>query len=126
MDVTGAVKPGRAGRPTDGPELSKFLAQLCTGGGPVVGDVVAEILDVTLEVQLVLLEPADVQLLARASTLELSRNVLFVVTNNSIAFISFDLSWFQILVTYRVIRPVVLTPSVRWVTRNLPEALMGW
>jgi hypothetical protein len=31
------------------------------------------------------------------------------------------LGWF----TYFVMMPVVLTPSVRWVTRNLPAALMG-
>ena len=37
----------------------------------------------TLEVHLVLLEPADVELLSRSSTLELSRNVLFVVANDS-------------------------------------------
>jgi hypothetical protein len=36
----------------------------------------------TLEVQLVLLEPADVEFLARGTALELACNVLLVVADN--------------------------------------------
>lgn len=68
----------------------------------------------TLDVELVLLEPRDVQLLASGAALELTRDVLLVVSNNpthnsqSVRLCHGDLSC-----PYFVMIPVVLTPSVR-------------
>ena len=119
------VKSGRALGTADGPELLQLATKFLASSRPVVCDVLSQILDVALEVQLVLLEPADIEFLAGCSTLELSSNVLLVVANDS--------TGVRIIVEtkvkkppYLVMRPVVLTPSVRWVTRNLPAALMGW
>lgn len=55
--------------------LSKFLARR----RPVGADVIAQILDVTLQFELVLLEPGDVELLSGGAALELAGNVLFIV-----------------------------------------------
>lgn len=99
-----------------------------------------------LQFDLVLLEPADVELLARGAALELPTDVLFVVTNDSVgeasqrgrgsaANCNDGLSRAEVVAstlpqpverTHLVMMPVVLTPSVRWVTRNLPASLMGW
>jgi hypothetical protein len=54
------------------------------GGGPVAADVVAQVLDVALELELVLLEPADVELLAGGAALELAGDVFLVVADDSI------------------------------------------
>jgi len=77
------VKSGRALGTADGPELLQLAAKFLASGGPVVCNVLSQILDVALEVQLVLLEPADVEFLAGCTTLELSGNVLLVVANDS-------------------------------------------
>lgn len=127
------VEARRALRAARGPELLELAAQLLAGRRPVGDDVVAQILDVALQVNFILLEPADVELLSRGATLELPRNVLFVVTDDSIAshcqsrmfsparpFTSACIG-----AAHLVMMPVVLTPSVRWVTRNLPAALIG-
>lgn len=79
------VKPGRALRAAGGPELAKLAAELLTGGRPVVGDIFAELGDVALEVHLVLLQPRDVELLARGAALELTREVFLVITDNPTA-----------------------------------------
>lgn len=79
-----------------------------------------------LDVELVLLQPRDVELLASSAALELTCDVLFVVSNNptqnsqSVHLHHDDLSC-----PYFVMIPVVLTPSVRWVTRNIPFSLTG-
>lgn len=52
------------------------------GRSPVVGNIVTEVLHVALEVYLVLLQPANIELLARSATLELSSDVFFVITDN--------------------------------------------
>lgn len=78
------VEASRALGAAGGPELTQLAAKLLASGGPVVGDVIAELLDVALEVHLVLLEPADVELLSRGAALELASEVLFVVSNDSI------------------------------------------
>lgn len=88
MNVPSAVESSRACGSgalgsTGRPELAKLAAELLASGGPVVGNVLAQVVHVALEIHFVLLEPADVELLARGSTLELSGNILFVVTNNS-------------------------------------------
>lgn len=79
--------PSRGGRtlgPGCGPVLTQLAAEFLAGRGPVVADVIAQVLHVTLEVHLVLLEPAHIELLARRATLELARNVLFVVANDPV------------------------------------------
>lgn len=77
-----------------------------------------------LDLQLVLLQPRDVQFLPRGAALELAGDVLVVVADDPIM-ISYNTATPRCLSTYRVIIPVVLTPSVRCVTRNLPCALIG-
>ena len=53
-------RPRRTLRPAGGPELAQLLAELLAGRAPVRADVIAKVLDVALQVELVLLEPADV------------------------------------------------------------------
>ena len=65
------------------PELSEVFAELLAGCGPVCADRVAQFGNVALDVELVLLEPGNIELLASSAALELTRNVLFVVSNNS-------------------------------------------
>jgi hypothetical protein len=62
--------------------LLQFSAELLAGRSPVVGDIVTEVLHVALEVYLILLQPADIELLARSATLKLSSDVFLVVTND--------------------------------------------
>ena len=59
-----------------------------SGGRPVVADVFAQLLDVTLQVELVLLEPAYVELLARGAALELAGYVLFIVANDPVRWLA--------------------------------------
>jgi hypothetical protein len=68
---------------TDGPKLFELTAELLACACPVCDDIIAEVLDVTLDIQFILLEPTDVELLSRGSALELSANVFFVVTDDS-------------------------------------------
>jgi hypothetical protein len=74
--------PGRAARATRLPEVAEVLCELLARGGPVGLDAVAELDHVALEVELVLLEPRHVELLARGAALQLAVDVLVVVTNN--------------------------------------------
>lgn len=76
------IKRSRARRPTALPELTEITANLAPSGGPVVLDTVSQLGYVTFDVELVLFQPADVQLLSAGSPLELSSNVLFVVSDN--------------------------------------------
>lgn len=62
--------------------MFQLPAELLASRSPVVGDVVTEVLHVTLEVYLILFKPADVELLARGATLELPGDVLFVVADD--------------------------------------------
>ena len=78
------AESGGALRPAGRPVLAELPAELLAGRGPVVGDVFTQFLDVTLEVQLVLLEPADVELLAGGTALELAGHVFFVIADDSI------------------------------------------
>lgn len=105
------------------PDLAQLAAQFLAGHGPVVADVIADLDHVPLDFQLVLFQPRDVQFLARGAALELAGDVLVVVADDSV-FVSLLLAS-SMQGTYRVIIPVVLTPSVRWVTKNLPCALIG-
>lgn len=68
--------------PTRRPKLLELAAELLSRRSPVAADVVAQILDVTLQIELVLLQPADVEFLPRGAALELPGNVFFVITDD--------------------------------------------
>lgn len=116
---------GRTVRPAVLPELTQLLAQFLTSRRPVVSDTVAQFTHVTLDLQLILLEPRDIELLSRSAPLELTSNVFVVVTDNPARFERSVLLILKFGATYFVIIPVVLTPSVRWVGKNFPWALIG-
>lgn len=79
----------------------------------------------TFKIELVLFEPGDVEFLAGGTALELAGNVFLVVADDSVALLaSFFLPCIN-GVAYFVMIPVVLTPSVLCVTRNLPASLSG-
>ena len=73
---------GRALGTTSGPVLTKLAAQLLTRCCPIRPDVITDLLDVALQIEFVLLEPADVEFLAGGASFELPRNVLLVVAHN--------------------------------------------
>lgn len=77
------VEAGRARRPARRPKLLQLSAQLLARRRPVGDDVVPQVLDMTLQVQFILLEPADIELLPRCSALELPGNVFLVVADDS-------------------------------------------
>lgn len=62
--------------------MLQFPAELLASCSPVVGNVLTEVLHVTLEVQLILFKPADIEFLARGTTLELPSDVLFIITDD--------------------------------------------
>jgi len=66
------------------PELFQLFAKLLARSGPVVSDAVAELGDVSFEVELVLFEPRHVEFLAGGTALELAGDVLFVVADDSV------------------------------------------
>lgn len=82
MNILARAEARRALRSASRPKLAELTAELLSGGGPVVDDILAQVLDVALEINLVLLEPADVEFLARSATTELASKVLFVVTDD--------------------------------------------
>lgn len=98
--------------PTVLPKLTQFTTEFLTCRGPVVSDVVADFRHMALDFQFVLLEPRHVQLLSRGTALELARDVLIVVTDNSKPSQNPAKSDPSGKETYLVIMPVVLTPSV--------------
>jgi hypothetical protein len=80
--VLGAV--WRRARGTAGlQQLPDVFAELLARGQPVGADVVAEAAECVFEVELVLLEPADVEVLAAGAALELARDVFVVVADDS-------------------------------------------
>lgn len=66
------------------PDLSQLAAQFLTGHCPVVADVVANFHHMTLDLQLVLLQPRDVQFLSRGAALELAGDILIIVTDDPV------------------------------------------
>jgi hypothetical protein len=74
--------PRRAGGSTRLPELANVFAELQPRCCPVRLDAVAELGHVALEVELVLLQPRDVELAAGRSTLQLAVDVLVVVADD--------------------------------------------
>lgn len=65
------------------PDLTQFATELLAGHSPVVADVVTQLDDMALDLELVLLQPGDVQFLARGTALELTGDVLVVVANDT-------------------------------------------
>lgn len=76
--------PRRALGSASGPEPAEFLSKLLTSRRPVGADVIAQLLDVTLQLELVLLEPAHVELLTRGAALELAGYILLVITHDPV------------------------------------------
>jgi len=74
---------GRAGRATRLPELAEVFAEFLAGGCPVCFDAVAQLGHGALDVELVLLEPGDVEFFARGAAFELAVDVLVVVADDS-------------------------------------------
>lgn len=64
------------------PELAEVLCELLSSRGPVSFDAVAEFYHIALEVELVFLEPGNVELLARCTTLQLAVDVLVVIADD--------------------------------------------
>lgn len=76
-----------------GPELAQLLAELLPRRRPVGADVVAQLLDVALEVELVLLEPGDIELLARGAALQLPGDVFLVVADDPVRLALIPKGW---------------------------------
>jgi hypothetical protein len=115
--------PCWAGGATRLPELADVLAEFLTGGGPVCLDAVAELGHVALQIELALLQPRDVQFSARCAALELAVDILVIVTDNPVLISNCSgPTWGM---SYLVMIPVVLRPSVLWVTRNMPFSFNG-
>jgi hypothetical protein len=80
---------GRAGRSAALPECAKLAAKFLTGGGPIGADAFAQLAHASLDVQLVLLQPRHVELLARRAAVQLTCNVFVVVADNPARFLSY-------------------------------------
>ena len=79
----------------------------------------------TFEVQLILLKPGNIQFLPRCTTLKLTSNIFLIILDDpGIELVTMQLEDWLIEI-YFVMMPVVLTPSVLWVTKNLPSFLIG-
>lgn len=70
-------------RSADGPVLAQLLGKILAGSSPVGADVLAQVLNVSLKVELILLEPADIELLPGSAALELTGNILLVIAHDS-------------------------------------------
>lgn len=73
----------RATGPAVLPDLPQFPTQLLTGHSPVVLDIVPELHHVSLDLQFILLQPRDIEFLAGGTALELTGDVLIVVSDNA-------------------------------------------
>ena len=62
--------------------MAEVLCELLASSCPISFDAVAELDHVALEVELVLLEPRDVELLARCAALQLAVDVLVVIADD--------------------------------------------
>ena len=74
----------RTARPTTRPVLAKLFGELLASGGPVGADTVAELNDMALEVQFILLEPGDIEFLAGGAALKLAGDIFLVVFDDPI------------------------------------------
>ena len=87
IQIGGPAAAGDAGRGARGPavlpELAEFFPDFAARAGPVVADVVAEFSHVPAQVEFVLLEPGDVEFLARGAAFELAGDVFLVVSHDS-------------------------------------------
>lgn len=84
VGITSTIESRGALGSAGGPELAELAAELLASSGPVVGDVFTQILNMALKVHLILLQPTNIKLLARGTSLKLTGNVLFVVTDNPV------------------------------------------
>ena len=72
-----------ATRPAVLPDLAQLAADFLAGHGPVAADVVTDFGDMAFDFELVLFQPGHVEFLTRGAALELSGDVLVVVTDNA-------------------------------------------
>lgn len=82
-DIRETWSPRRTTGTTTRPELAEVFAQFLPCCGPVVADAIAELGDVAAEIELVLLEPGDVEFLPGGAAFELAGDVFFVVADDS-------------------------------------------
>ena len=79
----GSAHPScRTAGPASLPELTELFCKLLTSGGPIVTDVIAQLKDMAFKVKLVLLKPRDVEFFAGRAALELTVDVLFIVSHD--------------------------------------------
>ena len=81
-DVGCALAAHRRARSAVLPELLQLLTQLLASSGPVGLDGVTDLSNMALEIELVLLEPGDVEFLTGGTPLELAGNVFLVVPDD--------------------------------------------
>ncbi len=75
----------RAGWSTALPKLPQLFSNLTSCAGPITANTIPKLGDVTSEIELVLLEPADVEFLTGCATLELAGDVFFIVADDSVS-----------------------------------------
>jgi hypothetical protein len=80
--ISNAAAASRAVIPAGAPELAELLGQFLARHVPVVPDAFAEFANVTLDLELVLLQPGHVEFLAGRAALELAGYVFIVVTDD--------------------------------------------
>ena len=80
-------------RPRRLQELPDVLAEFLARGYPVGADVVAQGGECVFEVELVLLEPGDVEVLAGGAALELAGDVFVVVADDPLHFVNISFSY---------------------------------
>ncbi len=77
-----AHPPGGTAGPASLPELTEFFCKLLTSGRPIVTYVITQLEDMAFEVKLILLKPGDVKFFAGRTALELTVDVLLVVSHD--------------------------------------------
>lgn len=121
-----ASTPSWAGWSTILPVLPQLLSEFNTCRRPVIAYAITQLCDMAFQIKLVLFKPGHIQFLTGGTAFELSSDVLLIVSNNSGGFLSASTYLISLReITYLVMIPVVLTPSVLCVTRNLPAFLIG-
>lgn len=78
--IAGAAR--RAIRSAALPKLAEFLCQFLPGHGPVVSNAFAKLGHVAFDLKLVLFKPRDIELLSGGAPLELTSDILIIVTND--------------------------------------------
>ncbi len=72
-----------AGWPAALPVLLQLLGKLEAGGRPIVPYAITQLRHMTFQIKLVLFQPGDIQFLTGRAAFELSRDILFVIPDDS-------------------------------------------